>query len=312
MVDRPVLVLGGSGYLGRHIVAGLARRGAAVRVLSRRPEEAAALLRDAAQVVRGDLLDPVAVATAVRGVRAVVVAVSAMAPATFRSAGEIERDAVIACLEEARRVGVRRAVVLSIYEIDLETAGRFGIGSARIKLDLEEWLRGSGLEWTVLGQPPSSEIFLRMIRARRFMVVPGGGPPALPTIAPGDSGAVAAEAALRSDLGGKRLRLAGPDVLSFREAAGRIGRAIGRPIRFVPIPLFLPVAIRWSIAPLSRLDDRVGFLHTMLGYLRLLNAFPERIAAMAPADHELLRSTFTFEPTSIEDLARRWRDARGA
>jgi hypothetical protein len=39
--------------------------------------------------------------------------------------------------------------------------------------------------------------------------------------------------------------------------------------------------------------------------LRLLNAFPEALAAEVPADHARLLSTFTFVPTTFEDEARR-------
>jgi uncharacterized protein YbjT (DUF2867 family) len=310
--DRPILVLGGTGSLGRPIVGELARRGEVVRVLSRRPEAARALLGDGPAIVAGDLTDAEAVRRAVEGARAVVLAVSAMAPATFRRARQIERDAVIAALEQAERAGARRAVLISVYEIDVELAERLGIESARIKLEVEQYLGQCKLSGTVLGQPPSMEIFPTMIRAGRFMVVPGGGPPALPTIAARDTAAIAAEAVLRDDLGGRRFRLAGPEAMSFREAARRIGAVYGRPIRFVAIPLALPRLARWLITPLARLSDRIGYVHAMLAYVRLLNAFPPRIAALAAADHQRLRDTFAFTPTTLEDLVRRPRAQRRA
>jgi len=54
---RTALVTGGTGFIGRHLVAGLLARGVAVRVLVRSPERAAHLDRDAVEIVPGSLAD---------------------------------------------------------------------------------------------------------------------------------------------------------------------------------------------------------------------------------------------------------------
>ena len=301
--QRPVLVLGGSGHLGRFVVRALLERGAAVRVLSRRAVPTRALLGDAVEVVEGDIADAEAVRRSLDGVRGSVIAVSALSPGAIRRLEAIERDAVIAFIGESERAGVRRLVFHSVYDLDLELADELGLSIARYKADVEEALRGSSLDWTVLGQPPSMEMFFRLIRGGRAMVVPGGGPPALPAIAPMDTGTIGAQAALRDDLGGLRFRMAGPEALSFPEAARRIGAVWGRELRFRKVPLAGPIVARFLMTPLVPLFDKVAFAWTLIPYLRLLNRFPQELAEASEQDHRRLREVFEYEPVTLEMMA---------
>jgi uncharacterized protein YbjT (DUF2867 family) len=302
--SHPILVLGGTGHYGRHIVEALLRRGAAVRVLSRSAGRARQILGPEVELVEGDVAAVEAVAAALRGVEALVISISAVSPGLIRRLWQIERDAVLAVLAEAGRAGVRRVVYISVYDVRADLARRLGIESAGIKAEVEQALAGSAFNWTVLGAAPSMELFFAMIRGR-WMVVPGGGPPALPTIAPGDLGEIAAQGVLRDDLSGRRLRLAGPEALSFPQAAGRISQAWGRPLWFQRIPLLLPRIARWAIRPFTGLSDRLCFVQHMLGYVLLLNQFPADVAAASAADHQLLLETFDYAPTTLEMEARR-------
>ncbi len=70
-----VVVTGGTGFVGSHTVAALARHGHEVRVMARRPEQVARVLAPlgvSADVVRGDVMDPGAVSAALEGYDAVV------------------------------------------------------------------------------------------------------------------------------------------------------------------------------------------------------------------------------------------------
>ena len=304
-----VLVVGGTGHYGQHIVRSLAQRGATVRVLSRNAASARSLLGEAPDIVEGDITSKTARRTALPGMDALVIAVSAMAPALIRETKAIEEDAILALLAEAKELAVSRVVYLSVYEVRQEVVKGLDLASGRAKLHVEQALAASDLNWTVLGCAPSMQIFFAMIRGDTMMV-PGGGPPALPTVAAVDVGEIAAQAALRDDLSSRRFRLVGPEALSFPEAAQRIAAVLGRPIRFRSIPLALPT-LAWQLTrPLARFSDRLLYVNQMLGFIQLLNRFPAEIAAEAPQAHRLLTDTFSYQPTTLEMEVQRWRAAQ--
>ena len=296
--EQPVLVLGGTGHYGRHIVRSMLRAGAPTRVLTRNAPSAHSLLGEQVEVVEGDITSAPSVTAAFRGVGSVVVAISAFSPKLIRQQRRVERDAVLALLDEMRRQGISRVVYVSVYDIDKELVERFDLEDARIKLEIENRLARSDFDWTVLGASPSMQLFFSLIRGGRLLVVPGGGPPALPTISARDVGEIAAQAALRDDLGGMRIRMTGPQALSFAQAAQQISSATGKHIGFRPVP-FLPIETAALIArPFN------PYLQQVVAHLKVLKHFPQAIAEQVPADHRRLLETFWYTPTTLEMEAR--------
>lgn len=308
--SKPVLVLGGTGHYGRHIVQNLLGKGAPVRVLSRNADKARKILGEVPEIVEGDITSGESIIEALNGVSGVIVSVSAISFKLFRKVRLIERDSVLLVMAEAEKMGVSRFVYVSIYDIQLELPGGmddfdFRREIAKIKYEVESALAGSDLNWTVLGAPPSMEIFFRMIRGDTMMV-PGGGPAALPTVSPVDVGEIAAQAVLRHDLGGKRFRMVGPEGISFPEAAERISRVAGKTIRFRKIPMLLFRIARVITRPFTPFSDLILFINQMLGFIQLLNQFPQDFIDEIPEDHRLLLNTFDYVPTTLEMEAQRW------
>jgi uncharacterized protein YbjT (DUF2867 family) len=121
-------------------------------------------------------------------------------------------------------------------------------------------------------------------------------------------GEIAAQAVLRDDLGGRRIRLSGPEPISFPEAAARISRATGKAIQFRAIPMILPRIASRVTGLLSPLNDTLYFAHHMLKYVELLNRFP---AEKAAEDHQHLLDTFDYSPTTLEmEVERRQKEQR--
>ncbi len=122
---RKVLVTGGCGFIGSHLVESLLAAGAAVRVLGRynsRSERGflAGNAHDALEVVLGDVADPWFVQKSVEGVDTVFhlaaligIPYSYAAPAQYV---ETNVKGTLAVLEAARRAGVRRVVHTSTSE----------------------------------------------------------------------------------------------------------------------------------------------------------------------------------------------------
>ena len=303
--ERPILVLGGTGHYGRHIVQSLLSKAAPVRVLSRNPANARKILGEVPQIVAGDITAKESVAGALDGVGAAVISVSAFAPKLIRKLKLIEEDSVLAVLAAAERAGVSRIVYMSTYGTSQHAPRGIDLETARIKFEVENALAGSDFNWTVLGAAPSMQIFFAMIRGNSMMV-PGGGPPALPTVSPVDVGEIAAQTVLRQDLPGKRFRMVGPEAISFPEAAKRISSVAGRTIRFRKIPLVLPKLAYAVTRPLTPFSDVLLYANQVLGFVKLLNQPSQDVAAEAVEVHRLLLDTFDYVPTTLEMEALRW------
>lgn len=298
-----VLVLGGTGHYGRHIVRRLAGYGASVAVLTRDPEAARELFAGmptaggSVAFIEGDITDPACAGTLAASWSRVVVALSGFAPRTIRRMREIEHDAVIRLLTHLQDDA--RVVILSAYEPRAELIDRFGFEAGRVKRDLERAVSDRNVNWTILGAAFSMALFFRMIRGSR-MVVPGGGRRRIPVIAAEDVGEVAAQAVLRDDLAGMRVRIPGPAAYSFPEAAATIASACATTVRHTAVPL-LPLRIAAVVSrPLN------PFLANLLPAIRLFNEFPADLTESVPRDHARLRVLFTFEPVTLQEKAQSW------
>jgi uncharacterized protein YbjT (DUF2867 family) len=294
----PILILGGTGHYGRNIVRSLLAKGQAVRVLSRNATNARRILGDKTEIVEGDITSKRSVVEALEGVEGVVISVSAFTSKLIRRLRLIERDSVLMVLEEAQKAGISRIVYLSAYELRPNLIEELDLEFGRVKLEVETALAQSDLNWTVLGEAFSMEIFFAMIRGEK-MVVPGGGPPALPTVSPVDTGDIATQTVLRKDLGGERIRVTGPEAISFPEAARRISAVTGKRLKFQKISLF-PLRVASLVTrPFN------PYLWHLVGSIRLMNRFPQDLAAQVPQDHRWLVDTFDYTPTTLEMEARR-------
>jgi len=304
MHHERILVLGATGHYGQGIVRALCRSEASVRVLTRDGERARALFGPGVEVAEGDVTSHEAVSRALEGSTAVVSALSAFSPGLVRRFVAIERDAVLRLFEELPRHGIRRLVYLSVYDLRKDLIERFDALAGKVKLEVESALAASALDWTVLGCAPSMQLFFRFIRGSR-MLVPGGGPPAVPTVGSEDVGVIAAQCVRRTDMARQRLRVTGPEALGFAEAAERIGKVWGRRIKVLKLPLAGPRLAAAITAPFN------PFMKHVVATLRMLNAFPQEIAAEVPSDHARLRTLFDYVPKTLEDEARATRGDAG-
>jgi uncharacterized protein YbjT (DUF2867 family) len=309
--DGSILVLGGTGHVGRQIVRGLQEKGRAVRILTRNADHARRIVGAEPQISEGDVESSDSVRKALSGASGLVISISAFSPTTIRRLVRIERDAVIDVLGQAYDAGISRVVYLSVFDVRQGLKARWPASEmAAIKAGVEETLARTRFNWTVFGPAPSTDLFFRMIRGNT-MVVPGGGPRALPTVAPRELGEICARAVLRDDLRGRRFRVVGPEAMSFPDAAKRISQVFGRQIVYRKLPLFLPRAAALLTRSFARINDKMMFMNRMLGFDLLLNEFPQEIAADVPNMHRLLVETFGHAPVTLEMEAARWISDRG-
>ncbi|NHJ31949.1 MAG: NAD-dependent epimerase/dehydratase family protein [Asgard group archaeon] len=293
-----VLVFGGTGNYGKFIVESLVAKNIPVKVFTRDTARAKQKLGEKPEYFEGDVLDQGSILNSLENVRAIIISLSAMHPKLIRKQKEIEHDAVMSILDGAEKKGIKRIIFISIYDIRTELIEKLKLNVGLLKMAIEERLAKSDFfNWTVLGCPPSYMIFTRFTR-KRMMIVPGGGSPLMPSIAPQDVGEIAAQASIRDDLNKKRFRMTFSKPFAFPEVAKLFSDILGRRIRYQKIPLFgLKIAsiISYPFNP---------YLRHLVKYVGLLNNFPKDFAKQAAKDHQLLLDNFDFQPMTLEEYVK--------
>jgi uncharacterized protein YbjT (DUF2867 family) len=186
-MTSPILVTGGTGLLGRHVVPLLKND---VRVLSRRTGDST--------YVTGDLLTAEGVDAAVDGVDTIL-----------HLAGGQKGDDVATrnLVEAAARAGVRHVVYISVIGVD-----RVPLGWLRMKLAAERAIAESGLPWTTLRAAQFHDLVYKTVRAMaKLPVVPVPGGLRFQPVDAGDVAARLVELAL-GEPAGLLPDLAGPTV----------------------------------------------------------------------------------------------------
>lgn len=171
-MTSPILVTGGTGTLGRHVVSRLRDGGHDVRVLTRhsRPAE------DGVRFLTGDLATGEGIDAAVDGVATI-----AHCASSYRGDPGAGRNLVQAAL----RAGAPHLVYVSIVGVD-----RIPFGYYRSKLETERVVADSGLPWTTLRATQFHDLILTM--AQRLATLPVAPVPAGFRFQPVDAGEVAA------------------------------------------------------------------------------------------------------------------------
>jgi uncharacterized protein YbjT (DUF2867 family) len=225
-MTAPVLVTGGTGTLGRLVVARLRDAGHDVRVLSRHPREPA----DGIEYVAGDLDTGDGIGPAVDGAGIIV-----------HCAGSTtgDGDKARSLVRAATRASVDHLVHISVVGADrvpvTSRLDRAMFGYFASKLDAEEVVAGSGLPFTMLRATQFHDLLLTVAQAlAKLPVIPV---PAGIRFQPVDAGEVAdrlAELALGRPAG-LVPDIAGPRAYLMAELVGEYLRATGRRRPIVPV-----------------------------------------------------------------------------
>ena len=228
----PILVVGGTGMLGRPVVERLLAEGRQIRLLSRDPARARALFGDRVDHRSGDVADPGALDRALAGAAAVHINLRATTVPEFET---VEAAGTRAVAEAAARAGVRRITYLSGAGIEHADPK---LPPMRAKQAAEAAIRASGVPYAILRATHFMESLDLFVRGGKAEII-GEQPHRYHYLAAADYARQAARAlALPDDVSGA-YALLGPEALTMREALERY-RALIRPdlvIRGAPLPL---------------------------------------------------------------------------
>lgn len=237
MARSGVTVFGGTGYLGRRIVAQLQAMGIEVRVAVRHPDRVPAAV--GIEPVRADVRDGAAVAAAVAGASAVINAISLYhqhGDATFRSV-HVEGAGRVAA--EAARAGAGRLVHLSGIGADPRSRSPYarsrGLGEAAVRAAFEH---AALFRPSALFGPDDALLGTLMRLVGRAPAIPlfGTGQTRLQPVFVGDVAMAATLVVRGQGPPAPVYELGGPEILTYRALLERVMQATGRRRPLVPVP----------------------------------------------------------------------------
>jgi uncharacterized protein YbjT (DUF2867 family) len=291
-----VLLTGGTGFIGPHVLRALDGAGHAVRMLVRDSSRGRDL---PAEPQPGDMTDPSALGRATEGVEAVVhlVAIRQGRPEQFQRVMEQgTRDLVAAAKEN----GVGRFVLMSALGASQETKDLVPYYHA--KWEMEETVRGSGIEHVIFrpsfvfardgGILPT---FRRLARLTPVTPIIGSGELRIQPIWIDDVAAYFAASLAKPEAANRTFELGGPDIVSWNEFWERLKRALGmrrRPSLHVPTGL-----MRMNALLTERLPGNVPLTRDLLTMLehgdnvvRNAEAVETFAIPLVPLDEQLRRA----------------------
>jgi uncharacterized protein YbjT (DUF2867 family) len=265
-----ILVTGATGDVGGEVLRQVVAAGAAARALARDPAKATKL-PPGVEVARGDLLQPDTLAAAFAG--ATKLFLMAHAQDLPRVAEHV--------VPIAKAAGVRHVVLLSSGT----TLADPPVAIGRWHLAAEHELEASGMSWTMLRPGNFASNALRWaatIKAQGTVYAPGDGTGKSAPIDPFDIASVGATALTGEGHEGKKYLLTGEEVITAAEQIEIIARAIGKPVRLVPVPATGAKAGMMKSGMNEELADAVLELMTGRVSDRLVSEDVRRVTGRAP------------------------------
>jgi uncharacterized protein YbjT (DUF2867 family) len=236
-----ILVTGGTGFVGGHVVQELRRRDLPVRCLVRDPRKAARLVGWGCELLEGDVTDPTSLQRAAAGAETVIHLVS-IRQGRKEEFQRIMVDGTRGLLTAAEEAGVGRFVLMSALGVSEATKDLVPYYGA--KWEMEGLTRSSGTP-SVIFRPSFIfgrdggilPTFAKLARLAPVTPIIGSGRQRIQPIWADDLAAHFAEATERDDVTGKLFELGGPDAVSWNEFWERLKRVrrMRRPSIHVPV-----------------------------------------------------------------------------
>ena len=250
MDQRLVTVFGGSGFIGRHLVQRLARRGARIRVATRRPEAAGFLqpMGDVGQIAatQANLRNEPSVTAAVTGADAVVNLVGVLHESGRQTFSEIHATGAARVATAAAKAGVGRLIHISAIGADEASPAAYGRSKAFGEANVRRELPAATIIRPSIVFGPEDDFFNRFAALARLspaLPLIGGGETRFQPVYVGDVADGIMAALGDPAAAGRTYELGGPRILNFREVLEMILAITGHRRLLLPVPFPLARAL---------------------------------------------------------------------
>lgn len=255
--DRLATVFGGSGFVGRHTVRALARRGYRIRAAVRRPDLAGYLqpMGVVGQVlpVQCNLRYPESIAPVIEGADTVINAVGILMPTGRQTFDAVHLHGAREVARAAKAAGVQTFVHISAIGANSASEAVY----ARSKGEAEAAVLAEFPEAVILRPSivfgPEDEFFNRfaqMATISPFLPLIGGGRTRFQPVFVGDVAEAVAIAADGLASQGVTYELGGPEIQSFRQLLDKVKIWTDRKCRYLPMPFWAAKLLALATWPL--------------------------------------------------------------
>jgi NADH dehydrogenase len=242
-----VTVIGGTGFLGRHIVRRLAQGGCRLRVTSRKPSHALSVtpLGSVGQIalVKVDIRNEADVARAVEGAVVVVNLVGMLKPSGGRTFEAIHAEGAATVARLAAKAGAKRLIHISAIGADVKARSAYARSKAEGEIAAREAFPAATILRPSIVFGAGDGFFNRFASLMRLsrLAFPlfGGGKTKFQPVFVGDVADAVANAIADERTSGRTYELGGPAVYSFKDLLTFVAKTTERKRVFLPIPFFL-------------------------------------------------------------------------
>ena len=236
-----VLILGGTGFVGKHLIHQLTGKGIKLRILVRDPAKAASVIKpsSALEIVPGDLVENEGLPEALQGVRTAYYLVHSMGGrSVFRNKAYANRDKTAArnFMAAAEQEGLERIIYLGA----LGEAGDELSEHLKSRADIAQILSSGTPRTTILRAAiiigaggASFEMLRYLVERLPVMGCPKWIHTRIQPIALRDVMAYLVGCLLNPDTTGKTFDIGGPDILTYKEMMQAYAEARGLAKRFI-------------------------------------------------------------------------------
>ncbi len=239
-------VFGGSGFIGRYVVHGLAKLGYTIRVPSRYPADTAYLriAGVAGQVnpIPLRLHDQRSIAAAVKGASLVINLIGELTDNRRNSFEFVHGETAGRIARAAASAAAARLIHVSAIGADPHSPSRYGASKGHGEDQVREAFPQATILRPSIVFGPEDQFFNRFAAMARLVpALPliGGGKTRFQPVYVSDIADAVAHAAAHADTEGKLYELGGPEIYTFRQLMELMLKTIDRKAALLPLPFGL-------------------------------------------------------------------------